>query len=503
MSEPYYADDAVTLYHGNALDVLREMPDASVNCCVTSPPYYGLRDYGEPEQYGLEKSPAAYVENMRALFAEVRRVLADDGTLWLNLGDSFVGAQPGRNDAGRDIGGRGGNKLGTGNPGRQPRRRDGAEVAAPRTISTKNLLRVPWRSAFPLQDDGWILRNAIVWAKPNAMPESVTDRMSTRHELIFLFSKRRRYWFDLDPIREDRAREARADIVGNTSKNQGNRARPANAMSVFQTGQYQTDGRNPGDYWEIPEESLTDQRGILSAEDAAYMAAFIDGEGSISIRRRKRQIQMSLTVVNTHEGVLRWMQERTGMGQIHQREIRNEKWRQCWEWCVSSRQAAQVIYAVLDHLRVKREQALVALHFMETTRVAGGGMAPAEYHDKRHAMAEDVAALNAGRITRSRFAVEPSEPQMSSAGSVWTIPTQPFPGAHFAVFPVEIPRRCIAAGCKPGGTVLDPFSGSGTTGLAAGQLGRKYIGIDLSAKYLDLSLQTRLAQTALLDGGAA
>ena len=87
--------------------------------------------------------------------------------------------------------------------------------------------------------------------------------------------------------------------------------------------------------------------------------------------------------------------------------------------------------------------------------------------------------------------------------SVWTVATQPYPGAHFAVFPVEIPRRCIASGCKPGGTVLDPFSGSGTTGLAAGQLGRKYVGIDLSAKYLDLSLNTRLAQTALLDGGAA
>src|SRR5437868_2228987 len=95
MSEPYYADEAVTLHHGDSLAVLATLPDASVDCCVTSPPYFGLRDYGEPGQYGLESSPAEYVETMRALFAEVRRLLADDGTLWLNLGDSYSGARGG------------------------------------------------------------------------------------------------------------------------------------------------------------------------------------------------------------------------------------------------------------------------------------------------------------------------------------------------------------------------------------------------------------------------
>lgn len=329
---PYFQDESVTLWHGDSLAVLRELPDASVNCCVTSPPYFGLRDYGSAGQYGLEASPAEYVETMRAVFAEVRRVLADDGTLWLNLGDSYAGAQPGRNDAGRNIGGRGGNRLGTGNPGRQSRRRDAASVAAPRDavrgLPSKNLVGIPWRVAFALQDDGWILRNDIIWAKPNAMPESVTDRLSTRHEHVFMFAKSRRYWFDLDPVRVEPDRPDVAHV---------NRTRPERGYTghadVMRAGHHEI-GRNPGD--------------------------------------------------------------------------------------------------------------------------------------------------------------------------VWTIPTTPFAAAHFAVFPPALAERCILAGCKPGGTVLDPFSGSGTTGFAANKHGRKYVGIDLSADYLDLSLRTRFAQPGLdFDGGAA
>jgi len=180
----HYSDDQVTLHHGDSLKVLSTLPDASVDSCVTSPPYFGLRDYGEPGQYGLEKTPAEYVETMRALFAEVRRVLADVGTLWLNLGDSYSAGGQGN-----------GGKHGT--IGSVPQQSTRVPGFAP-----KNLLGMPWRVALALQDDGWILRNAIVWNKPNAMPESVTDRLSCRYELMFLFSKSQRYWFDLDPIRE-------------------------------------------------------------------------------------------------------------------------------------------------------------------------------------------------------------------------------------------------------------------------------------------------------------
>lgn len=313
---PYYRDEQVTLHLGDALDTLRTLPDASVDCIVTSPPYYGLRDYGTEGQYGLEATPAAYVETMRALFAEARRVLADDGTLWLNLGDSYSAVPsgpPGKSNM----------------PGRGMRTM--AERAKAGKVSDrphKNLLGIPWRTAFALQDDGWILRNQIIWHKTNGMPESVRDRLSSRHEHLFLLVKQQQYSFDLDPIREPLSEE--------------NKRRP----------------------------------------------------------------------------VLDW----------ETRKNRGEAMRQG----------------------------------------AGGASV---------AGVQRVAGNPLGR----------------NPGDVWSIPTRPYPAAHFAVFPIDLPLRCIKAGCRPGGTVLDPFSGSGTTGAAARQLGRKYVGIDLNSAYHDLARE-RFAQ---------
>ena len=154
-----------TLYLGDALTVLRELPDCSVQCCVTSPPYWRLRDYGVAGQLGLESTPAEYVEKMMEVFGEVRRVLRDDGTLWLNLGDSYSGTP--------------GNTAMTG--GKSDRERGismGFESRADRGggLPAKNLLGIPWRVAFALQADGWYLRQDIIWSKPNPMPESVRDR---------------------------------------------------------------------------------------------------------------------------------------------------------------------------------------------------------------------------------------------------------------------------------------------------------------------------------------
>lgn len=327
--DPYYQDDQIQLYHGQALDVARGFADGSVDCIVTSPPYYGLRDYGEEGQYGLEDSPVEYVENLRALFADLRRVLADDGTLWLNLGDSYYSGRgnPGPNSADKKQSARRGWV--------RPQDRCGVQWASP-----KNLLGIPWRVAFALQEDGWILRNDIVWAKPNGMPESVTDRLASKHEYLFMFSKAQRYWFNLDAIRE-----------------------PHSEASV------------------------------------ARLAS-----GPVAIARRTPG------------------------------EMRDAN-----------------IYGA----------------------AAGTNLTP---NGKRH---------NNGHAGGK------------NPGDVWTLPTQPFPGAHFAVMPVALAQRCIVAGCKPGGTVLDPFSGSGTTGLAAQRTGRKYIGIDLNSEYLDLSLRTRLSDSAL------
>jgi DNA modification methylase len=194
----YYADDWLTVHLGDCRAVLAELPAESVHCVVTSPPYWGLRDNGTPGQLGLEPTPEAYVEAMVAVFREVRRVLRSDGTVWLNLGDSYNGSGKGGN-------GGGSSGLNLGREAREnPDYRQGFHskpIDAP-GLKPKDLVGIPWRVAFALQADGWYLRSDIIWSKPNPMPESVTDRPTKAHEYLFLLSKSPRYYFDADAVRE-------------------------------------------------------------------------------------------------------------------------------------------------------------------------------------------------------------------------------------------------------------------------------------------------------------
>lgn len=242
--KPYYEHAGITIYHGNALDILRELPGESINCCITSPPYWGLRDYGTGEwtgglpdcdhtynhgtqgatgqradrtftaqavykdecrrcgakridkQIGLEATPQQFVAKMVEVFEEVRRVLRSDGTLWLNLGDSYAsqgGAHGGRDD----------NQSGVG--AKRTHISGGGDKHA-RTpcygLKPKDLVGIPWRVAFALQDAGWWLRSDIIWAKPAPMPESVTDRPTRSHEYIFLLAKSEKYYCDMESIKE-------------------------------------------------------------------------------------------------------------------------------------------------------------------------------------------------------------------------------------------------------------------------------------------------------------
>jgi len=156
-----------TILHADVMDGLRSLPDRSVHCIITSPPYWGLRDYGVEGQIGLEPSPEEYVQKIVAVFREAWRVLRDDGTLWLNLGDCY------------------------------------ARSRSAWGLKAKDLVGIPWRVAFALQADGWYLRSDIIWAKPNAMPESVRDRPTKSHEHVFLLAKQARYFYDADAIREE------------------------------------------------------------------------------------------------------------------------------------------------------------------------------------------------------------------------------------------------------------------------------------------------------------
>lgn len=178
----------VRILEGDCREVLRSLPDEYINCCVTSPPYFGLRDYGVDGQMGLEATPDAFVAGMVEVFREVRRALRDDGTLWLNIGDSYAS------------GGRGG-----GPDGSKQSTNVGALLGpkkAPLGYKSKDLLGIPWLLAFALRADGWYLRQDIIWAKPNPMPESVRDRCTKSHEYVFLLSKSARYYFDAESIAE-------------------------------------------------------------------------------------------------------------------------------------------------------------------------------------------------------------------------------------------------------------------------------------------------------------
>ena len=179
------------LLTGDALSWIQALPDASVHCCVTSPPYFGLRDYGVDGQIGLETTPDEYVSALVGVFREVRRVLRDDGTLWLNLGDSYAsrgGKEPPQSKWDRE--------------GSHDGQNGGRSRKAPPGLKPKDLIGIPWMVAFALRADGWYLRQDIIWHKPNPMPESVTDRCTKAHEYIFSLSKSPRYYFDADAIKE-------------------------------------------------------------------------------------------------------------------------------------------------------------------------------------------------------------------------------------------------------------------------------------------------------------
>lgn len=187
-----YKNSSQVLLLGDCLSMLKKLPASSVNCCVTSPPYFGLRDYGVDGQIGLEETPDAYVAKMVEVFREVRRVLRDDGTLWLNLGDSYSGSGKGVWNASEE------RKVNV----KEAYRPSVNPVKTHTGLKPKDLIGIPWRVAFALQQDGWYLRQDIIWHKPNPMPESVRDRCTKAHEYIFLLSKSERYFFDSNAIKE-------------------------------------------------------------------------------------------------------------------------------------------------------------------------------------------------------------------------------------------------------------------------------------------------------------
>ncbi len=231
---------------GDARETLRSVPDGCAQTCVTSPPYYGLRDYGAAGQIGQEQSPAEYVAAMVAVMRDVRRVLADDGTLWLNVGDSY--AQNGAS----------GPQGATGERTSRTFTAQGASAKPTGSAKSKDLIGIPLRLAFALQDDGWYLRSDIVWSKPNPMPESVTDRPTRAHEYVFLLTKRPRYFYDAAAIREEfaDARQGRDGGAKGRERNVGGRGDGYTTPSAIDPSH--NGGRNARDVWTIAPEPFAE-----------------------------------------------------------------------------------------------------------------------------------------------------------------------------------------------------------------------------------------------------
>jgi DNA modification methylase len=238
----------IDIRNGDALDVLRELPNDYVQTVVTSPPYWGLRDYGVAGQIGLEATPAEYVARLVAVFDEVRRVLRHDGTLWLNLGDSYAAGKAGRTDHSTNdpTVKLCGNSAGAVQPGNVIPRK------VPAGLKEKDLVGIPWRVAFALQDAGWYLRQDIIWHKPNPMPESVRDRCTKAHEYLFLFAKSPRYFFDAEAVKEPADTAGKpggftgCQAIGRGVKPSGNQIPEKSAAYVRPAG------RNKRSVWTIP-----------------------------------------------------------------------------------------------------------------------------------------------------------------------------------------------------------------------------------------------------------
>ena len=239
------------IFNSCCLSGLKSLPDGCIDCCVTSPPYYGLRDYGCDGQIGLEEKPQEYIQKLINVFRELRRTLRDDGTLWLNIGDSYAGSGRGKGDI---------NKKGI-----QPKSSYVGDFIKPYRIDgykNKDLMGIPWMLAFALRDDGWFLRQDIIWHKPNPMPESVTDRCTKSHEYIFLFSKSAKYYFDIEAIHERAAYDGRNNTLRKGSKKYAQEGvtglavqtiaiRPHERWRCDENGDYV---RNKRSVWTIPTE---------------------------------------------------------------------------------------------------------------------------------------------------------------------------------------------------------------------------------------------------------
>ena len=479
---------AVRILIGDARERLRDLQDGSVHCVVTSPPYFGLRDYGVKGQIGLEGTPEAYVQKMVEVFREVRRVLRDDGTLWLNLGDSYASYRDGKAtpDTTR------GDSKGTLVPKGSAKNRM-ASTFAGSSIKHKDLIGIPWRVAFALQADGWYLRQDIIWAKPNPMPESVTDRCTKAHEYLFLLSKSARYHYDAAAIAEpgvepDRQRN---DRIGGAN---GHTVRHSPGAMIGASAT-----RNRRSVWTVATQPFSDWHETVHRERVASDAA-VDGKKRTTSPdcplHGDRAASASNAPCDGHADAPSRRNQRTGadLDQAQQADcapIATIPARATGQHSLDLPALSSDPSATDRSKRSRRTgrdpaTTLACTASAQTPARTDGTSAVREPSDSaahmpansngRAGTGDHPSAQTTARNARS------SSCDSSQCTCEWYIETTS-KTSHFATFPPALIEPCILAGCPKGGTVLDPFGGAGTTGLVADRLQRDAVLIELNPEY--------------------
>ena len=398
----------IEILQGDCIESLKKLETESVNTCVTSPPYWGLRDYGDNNQLGLEDTPAEFVDNLVKVFREVKRVLRDDGTVWLNLGDSYARTGGDSSKKGRHWDDRKNNP----NTGHNRYAKDIG-------LKQKDLVGIPWRVALALQQDGWYLRQDIIWHKPNPMPESVKDRCTKAHEYIFLLTKKPKYYFDYESIKEDCV----------TKNKQTNKK---NTHGKYQTKENEAKNR----------QGIHADRGDKLIEVRTKLPTQKDLVDFLRSKTTAKTLANSTDIPLTKiEHWFRYDENGFAYPTI-------EDWNKVKEFIDDWSDGFNLIDEALTYYELKTDE---------------------------------VAHTN-----------------KKNKRSVWTVSTKSFKGAHFATFPMDLIEPCVLAGCPVGGVVLDPFAGSGTTGIVAVNNNRNACLIDLSNEYLDIA-EKRIQEQAKVD----
>jgi len=398
-----YALKNRTILQGDVIEKLRELPHESIDCVITSPPYWGLRDYSIKGQWGLEDDFHEYLEKMRVFMDHIKKVLKPTGTVWINLGDTYAGG-----NAHSDWSG-----CTTEFMGRKKETEQFFKAQVKNHLSAKTRYGIPERFYAQCIDDDWIARNHIPWYKSNAMPSSVKDRFTNKWESIFFFVKQQKYYFNLGPVREKTITETKPFNI---------------RVRENITGHAQS--------------KLGDLSWIASKEE-------LDTHNK---KGERKQDNVPSKNHNLYEG-------------FNERYLKNQ----------ASKYEKNSNAKRLGMTRNKE-------------RFYG------KLEGKPNAQPEGRSHFKIGKSMHDyckEKGIPENNPDGKNPGDVFFINPKPFPEAHFATFPIELPLKIIKCACPPDGTVLDPFFGAGTVGLAAEKLGRDWIGIELSEKYIKIA-QKRL-----------